>query len=73
MCPPARCERNTRLAEADLRGAPTGREVAHRLAHLPHGHGVTAVPRPAPHTKQGPPQDLCQDLTSGYGGIRTET
>ena len=43
MCPPARCEhsallegvplRNTRFAAADLRGASTGREVAHRLAY----------------------------------------
>ena len=39
--------RNTRFAEADLRGTSTGREVAHRLAYPPRGHGVTAVPRPA--------------------------
>ena len=62
--PPARCEhgallegvplRNTRFAEADLRGVSTGREVAHRLAYPPRGHGVTAVPRPAPLTKQRP-------------------
>ena len=57
-CPPARCEyrslfegvplRSTRFAEAGLRGATTGREVAHRLVRVPRGHGVTAVPRPAP-------------------------
>ena len=83
MCPPARCEhgvfldgvplRNTRFAEADLRGASTSREVAHRLAFPPRGHGVTAVPRPAPLTEQGAPQDPRQDLTSGGGGIGTET
>ena len=56
--------RNTRFAEADLRGASTGREVAHRLAYPPRGHGVTAVPRPAPLTKQGAPLPR-QDLTSG--------
>ena len=75
MCPPARCEhgallegvplRNTRFAEGDLRGASTGGEVAHRLAYPPRGHGVTAVPRPAPLTEQGAPQDPRQDLTSG--------
>ena len=74
MCPPARCEhgallegvplRNTRFAEADLRGASTCREVAHRLAYPPRGHGVAAVPRPALLTKQGAPQDPRQDLTS---------
>ena len=63
MCSPARGEhgallegvplRNTRFARLDLRGASTGREVAHRLAYLPRGHGVTAVPLPAPLTKQG--------------------
>ena len=71
MCPPARCEhgallegehlRNTRFAEADLRGASTGRD----LAYSPRGHGFTAVPRPAPLAKQGAPQDPRQDLTSG--------
>ena len=75
MCPSARCEqaavlegvplRNTRFAEADLRGAWTGRKVAHRLAYPLRGHGVTAAPRPAPHTKQAAPQDPRQDLTSG--------
>ena len=44
--------RNTRFAEADLRGASTGREVAHRLAYPSRGHGVTAVPHPATLTKQ---------------------
>ena len=63
LCPPARCEhgalregvplRNTRFAEADLRTASTGRKVAHRLAYPPLGHGVTAVPRPAPFIKHG--------------------
>ena len=57
--------RNTRFAEADLRVASTGREVAHRLAYPPRGRGVTAVPRPAPLTRQGAPQDPRQDLTSG--------
>ena len=57
--------RNTRVAEADLRGVSTGLEVAHRLAYPPRGHGVTAVPRPATLTKQGAPQDPRQDLTSG--------
>ena len=75
MRPPVRCEhgallesvplRNTRFAEADLRGAPTGREVAHRLAYPLRGRGVTAVPRLATLTKQGAPQDPRQDLTSG--------
>ena len=45
--------RNSRFAEADLRGASTGREVAHRLAYPPRGRGVNAVPRPAPLTEQG--------------------
>ena len=73
--PPALCEhgallegvplRNTRFAEVDLRGASTGSEVAHRLAYPPRGHGVTAVPRPAPLTKQGASQDPRQDLASG--------
>ena len=76
FCPPARCEhgalregvplRNTRFAEADLHGASTGREVAHRLAYPLRGRGVTAVPRPAPLTKQEAPQDPRQDLTSGW-------
>ena len=57
--------RNTRFAEADLHGASTGREVAHRLAYPPRGHSVTAVPRPANLTEQGAPQDPRQDLTSG--------
>ena len=57
--------RNTRSAEADLRGASTGRELAHGLAYPPRGHGVTAVLRPAPLAKQGAPQDPRQDLTSG--------
>ena len=75
MCPPARCEhgallegvllRNIRFAEADLRGASTGREVAHGLAYLLRGHGVAAVPRPARLAKQRAPQDPRQDLTSG--------
>ena len=76
LCLPALCEhgahlesvplRNTRFAEADLRGASTGRKVAHRLAHPPQGHGVTAVPNPAPLTEQGAPQDNRQDLNSGW-------
>ena len=57
--------RNTRFAEADLRGASTGREVAHRLAYPHRGHGVTAVPRPATLTKQRAPQDPHQDSTLG--------
>ena len=75
MAPLTRCEhcavlervplRSTRFAEADLRGASTGRQVAHRLAYPPRGHGVTAVLRPAPLTKQEAPQDPRQDLTSG--------
>ena len=70
VCPPARCEhgalldgvplRNTRVAEADLRGVSMGREVAHRLAYPPRGRGVTAVPRPAPLTKQGAPRTLAK-------------
>ena len=83
MCPSARCEhgallecvplRNTRFAEADLRGASTGREVAHRRAYPPRGHGVTAVPRPDSSHGTGAPQDPRQDSTSGRGGIGTET
>ena len=75
MCPPARCEhgallksvplRNTRFAEAEIRAASTGREVAHRLAYPPRGHGVTAVPNPATLTKQRAPKDPRQDLTAG--------
>ena len=71
VCPPARCEdgalregvplRNTRFAEADLRGVWTGREVAHRLACPPRGLGVSAQPV----TKQGAPQDPRQNLASG--------
>ena len=72
MRPPARYEhgallelRNTRFAEADLRGASTGREVAHRLAYPLRGRGVTAVPRPATLNKQSSPMDPRQDMTSG--------
>ena len=69
MCPSAHCEQGapiegvplTRSAEADLRGTSTGSEVA----YPPRGHGVIAVPRPAPLTGQGAPQDPRQDLTSG--------
>ena len=53
-----------RFAEADLRGASTGRELARGLPYPPRGHGVTAV-RPAPLAKQGAPQHPRQDLTSG--------
>ena len=52
------------FAVADFRGAWTGREVAHHLAYPPRGRGVSAVPRPAPLTKQGVPQDPRQDLAS---------
>ena len=45
--------RNTRFAEADLRGASTGRELAHGLASPPR------------LSKQGALQDPRQDLTSG--------
>ena len=53
------------LPMADLRGASTGREVAHHLAYLPRGHAVTAVTNPAPLTQQEAPQDPRQDLASG--------
>ena len=50
------------LPMGDLRGASTCREVAHRLAYRPRGHGVTAVPL----TQQEAPQDPRQDLTTGW-------